>query len=662
MLPPDLPALSAPTDGRVVYAAESFSPYAPATAFDMVSHVPGFRIQDGDDRRGYSGALGNVLIDSVHPNSKTETLEDALKRIPARQVVRIEVWRDGDTSGGGTTPTVLVNVVRVPSALGGVWSFGIEDANTGQPPANGYAAISGRYRKLTYSVGASAYALRRDLPGYRTVRDGDGALLATIQDVSPRTFDQHAVNGDLGYPVAGGQLRVNAALFASQYADRSEAFTYTPQLSQDDRNPYGEDHRSAELGLHFDRPVLGGELTFAGASTRKRFDSAIVADTLGPDGVRWSRFSQTVRHDSGEDIVRADFSRAAGRNHHIDAGVETAINRLTAAAVVSLDLGAGPQALNLPNANIRIVEHRTETFVSDTWTPRPAWSVESRLAYEASRLDFSGDTEASVQLAYVKPSLQISHEIGRQQIRFKIARDVGQLNFDDFTSAEAVADGRLNGGNPGLRPQTAWHSELAFDGRFQKETTASIRLFHDDISDAADLIPIIQGGLTYDAPGNIGKGSIVGAQVTAHLPIAWLPGAAFDIDATARRSQVTDPTTGRTRSLSNLPDRILIAHFRQDIPMSPYAWGIDYANTSAARQFYANEVDSHQDSPSLDLFAEVRLPKTIKLTAYVKSALGSPETRTRTFYDNRPAGAVNHVEDRRSFPGHWLYVTLSGAF
>ncbi len=662
MLPPALPAVSAPFDGRVVYPAESFSAYAPSTAFDMVSHVPGFRIQDGDDRRGYSGALGNVLIDGVHPNSKTETLEDALKRIPARQVVRIEVWRDGDTSGGGTTPTVLVNVVRVPSTLGGVWSVGAEDANAGQPAPNGYAAISGRYRKLTYSLGASTYALHRELPGHRTVCDGNGALLATLQDVSPRAFDQHAVNGDLSYPVAGGQLRVNSAFFASRYADRSEAFTYAPHLSEDDRNPYSEDHRSAELGVHFDRSMLGGELTLAGASTRKRFDSAIIADTLGPDGTRWSRFSQTVRHDSGEDIVRAAFSRAAGRNHHIDAGIETAVNRLTAAAAISLDLGAGPQALDLPNANIRIVEHRSETFVSDTWKPRPAWSVEGRLAYETSRLDFSGDTEASVQLAYVKPSLQISHEIGRQQIRVKIARDVGQLNFDDFTSAEAVADGRLNGGNPGLRPQTAWHSELAFDGRFRKETTASVRLFHDDISDAADLIPITHGGLTYDAPGNIGKGSIVGIQVTAHLPIAWLPGAAFDIDATARWSQVTDPTTGQTRSLSNLPDRILIAHFRQDIPTSPYAWGIDYTNTSAARQFYANEVDSHQDSPSLDVFVEARLPKAIKLTAYVKSALGEPERRTRVFYDDRAADVVNRIEDRRSLPGHWLYVTLSGAF
>ncbi len=54
-----------PTDAEnqlVSYDASFFDRYQPNTALDMVNQLPGFQLDDGDDRRGFGGSLGNLLI------------------------------------------------------------------------------------------------------------------------------------------------------------------------------------------------------------------------------------------------------------------------------------------------------------------------------------------------------------------------------------------------------------------------------------------------------------------------------------------------------------------------------------------------------------------------------------------------------------------------
>ena len=72
------------------FAAAYFAPYNPVTAADMVSRIPGFELRDGDDRRGFGGTAGNLLINGERPSSKA-TPSDLLKRIPATDVARIDV-------------------------------------------------------------------------------------------------------------------------------------------------------------------------------------------------------------------------------------------------------------------------------------------------------------------------------------------------------------------------------------------------------------------------------------------------------------------------------------------------------------------------------------------------------------------------------------------
>ena len=69
-----------------VYPPAFFAAAQPNTAFDMVLLLPGFSLDRGDAVRGFGGAAGNVLIDGARPASKTDSLDEVLKRIPAKSV------------------------------------------------------------------------------------------------------------------------------------------------------------------------------------------------------------------------------------------------------------------------------------------------------------------------------------------------------------------------------------------------------------------------------------------------------------------------------------------------------------------------------------------------------------------------------------------------
>src|SRR5690606_25071899 len=80
-------AAPAQTDtGALVFTPDFFADRRPNTALDMVNRVPGFSLNNGSERRGFEGAVGNVLIDGVRPASKNDTAGNALGRIPAEQV------------------------------------------------------------------------------------------------------------------------------------------------------------------------------------------------------------------------------------------------------------------------------------------------------------------------------------------------------------------------------------------------------------------------------------------------------------------------------------------------------------------------------------------------------------------------------------------------
>lgn len=653
-------ATDEPSGTPLHYEAAYFSQFAPRTALDMLHRLPSFTLRTVDpERRGFSGAVGNVLIDGEQPSAKSQALEDILQRIPASQVVRIEVWRGAQTAGNASGESVLANVMRTPTAGAGVWSAGFEYANRHQPAPNGYMSWAGRVGRTEYSVGARGYSLERDLPATRRIFNGTGELVELRKERSPREFDEQALDGELTRDLFGGTVRATGQIYRSDYeqANTLRHSSTDGAWLGDELAPYQESKRTEELGVSYRIP-WGAELT--AVHTGEEFTSSADISKRTAAALEQSSLHQVL--DSEETILRGTVERNPTPNQRLQIGSEAALNTLDADLDLRVFADGAWFAVEVPNSRMHVEEHRAESFITHVWRAG-SWTTESRLAGEYSKLDFSGDVRQSVDLTYLKPSVQLSRAFGREhQLRVRVGREVGQLDFKDFASAVSLSDDLIDGGNPDLKPQTAWRVELALDLRFDARTTLATRVFHDWIDDAVDLVPLDDSSIA--APGNIGRGSLDGVQVSFAVPLdRFLAGSSLKADSTFQRAMVTDPLTGRERPSSDFEKRNVIkAEFRHDLAARGFAWGVKYAYESSRIDYRIDETDRQRKSPSLDVDLERSLFSGTKLTLSAISVQGSPELRTRKFYEPNRAGTLERIEEIRAYPGRWLMLTLDGKF
>jgi len=319
--------------------------------------------------------------------------------------------------------------------------------------------------------------------------------------------------------------------------------------------------------------------------------------------------------------------------------------------------------VTLPNANLSVEETRAEAFVSHAWRFAPLWSLDSRLAVENSRLSFTGDTEQSVSLTYVKPRFQLTRQLGRHQLQMRVFRDVGQLDFNDFVSSAQFADDIIQGGNPDLRPQTAWAMEIDTDLRFAGDGAFRLRGFRHFVDDVVDFVPVGLPGEQFDAPGNIGEGSIIGAEVSLRLPLGrLLRGGTFNLGGVWQDTEVRDPLTGEQRQFSDFLENSINAELRQDLQAARVAWGVGYRAFSRDTDYRLTEVNRFRQIRELNLFAETTWIKDFKIRLDLQSALDSTEDRDRRIYLPDRTGLLARRESGSYHPGHWWLLSISSSF
>jgi hypothetical protein len=659
---------------RVSYDAAFFAQFHPQNALDMVNQTPSFSLNGGDDRRGFSGAVGNLLIDGRRPVAKSQSVSSILQQIPASQVLRIEVLRGAAVAGDASGQSVLVNVVRVPSSGSGTWDAGGE-WNQNHVAPQGDVNWSGRNGDIDYGLGASFYSQIRSLPGYRQIFDGAGNRIGTVDTPSPRSFRETAINGNFAMPLFGGRLSTTEQIDVWQSKNRNgyDVFNEPGHIESEFlENDTNEHQRSFEVGANYDRELGSWDLSLVGLVNRRHYIyKEADEDTNFLDPL--SSFDLSIRQErnSGESILRGSLARDFSAHHHLEFGIEGAINTLDAMFAIA---GQAPP----PDANVNVEEHRAEAFASYTWRPNTHWSVESRLAEEVSTLDFTGDTNQSVDLKFLKPSIQISRTFDDgNQLRLRAYRDVGQLNFDDFVSAVSTADNLINGGNPDLVPETAYRLALGGDLKLPFGAALTFELTHHWISDAADVVEIISPNpnqepldpnddfLFFDAPGNIGSGWANSLTMHYTMPFSpLLPGAKLTLDGTFWQTRVTDPVTGQHRSISGRPDAQISAEFRQDLNDRNVSWGVEYQLVTEQQYFRHNETDTQQEGPYLDVFVETTALPGLKVKATFANTLGSAVIRQRNFFEPDRNGPLVRAEHReRAFDdAPWLILSVSGTF
>ncbi|MET0274057.1 MAG: TonB-dependent receptor [Phenylobacterium sp.] len=655
------PAPAPPERGVIAYPPSFFADSAPTNAYDMVIRLPGFSFDKGQAVRGLAGSGGNVLIDGQPPVSKNDLLDEALKRIPAASIARVELIRGGAPGIDMEGRTVMANVVR--KAGGGfratvaLGDYFISDGRTlpGMRAEAQRRWSGGRSAEVSQVYGSGPNDEFGDGHRVRTAADGRTLIRSDIDADSEGT--KIWTTGAYETPLAGGRARINGAFMLTP----SSVELYDRYVGGGREYEYDRiDKLQAELGGRYSRN-LTARLALEAVGFQQWNNNRTTVHFEAPNLVR----DFLLDRDTTETVGRLNLKFRQTERMFLEAGGEAALNRLDSETRLSVNAAT----VRVPAANVQVEETRGEVFARATWRTTPTLTLEAGVRQEASRVTSQGDVVLEKSLAFTKPRAALTWAPGAlNQIRLRVEREVAQLNFDDFVASPNVAStGTLVSGNPDITPQQAWVLEAAWERRFWTSGAAVLTLRHHEINDVVDRVPVFSpaGVVLADAPGNIGKGTKDEAAVSLTLPLdrfhiraAQLKGA-----ATWRWSEVTDPLTGEDREISGLRPSEWDARFSQDLPRWKTTWGLDAIGAFRERYYRLSEVETRKFSTSVWLFAEWKpKPSWILRTEFQGVTFRNVKRIREVYAGPRDVNGLAYTDVRDLEWGGAIYVRLRKTF
>ncbi|MDP2260664.1 MAG: outer membrane beta-barrel protein [Caulobacter sp.] len=645
--------------GVTPYVAAFFTEFQPTTAFDMLARVPGFAFDGGDSVRGYGGAAGNVLIDGQRPASKNDPLENVLRRIQAGQVERVDIIQGGAPGIDMQGKTVIANVILRKDS-GGQWLLAVassvfQDGRT--TPALRFEGSRGLGDgKFEWSILPFRFVDDGAGEGPRTRRDGAGVLLR--DSFSDETGGGRGLEAKSGWkgPLAGGRLSLNTSYRFEHYDWSLDEIATFPAP---DRLLVIDDFRrtDGEIGGSWERALNARTRLELTALTNRRYTEFSSAfDNGTDDGV----FSESG--ERGETIARGVLRYTLSPTLSVEGGGEAAFNFLDS----STDFVQNGVPVVLPAANVRVEERRGEVFGATTWRPRPGLSLEAGLRVEVSTIRQSGDTNLEKSFTYPKPRLSATWSpTASDQIRLRVEREVGQLDFGDFVSSTAFSTGVVTAGNADLEPSKMWTMEAAYERKFWKDGAVVVTLTHQEITDATDRVPIIGPGYAFDAPGNIGDGAADSLAVSLNLPLGrfGVSGGLLKAKGEWTRSEVTDPTTGETRRMSGQEPFEGEINFSQDLPRYRFQWGVNAFLGFEETYYRFDQIETVELETWYQIYIDYKPTPTFSVRVEAQNLAARDFIRNREVYAGpRDTTALAYTDARPLNFDPFLYVRLRKTF
>jgi outer membrane receptor protein involved in Fe transport len=672
--------LPASVAGQRSFTPDFFALYAPVTALDIVSRVPGFSIDDGGDRRGFGDNAGNVLIDGDRPSTKADDIRTILSRIPANQVVRIELSEQAGTASDARGQAQVVNVIRTSgNSLSGTYETNLELGERSGISPFGKASVNLRRGDTSYDLAVKHFSQYNRYEGPETTFDGkqlrtgsrylagngrnsDSSLSAAMK--SHKGDIKYSLNGK--FAVEWGRDNRLADIFA---ADGRLIGLET--LAE--RNPKSE--IAYELGGDVEFPISAALKTKIVALFNRDDQKDNGRIDIAGSGVSSSSFVTNSRNISTEAILRVQNDWAVAPKHAVQFGVEVALNRLNSTFVGTST--ANGVVTDFPPSNAQVREWRVEPFISDVWSLSPAWKLELGLVPEISWLNVDGASVERRKFTFWKPRAVATWTINpATSLELRAARDVNQLDFYDFaTSVDLGLGGQVDAGNAQLVPEKSTQFSAKLKHSFWDKGSVQLLGSYVFVSDTQDLVPILVRDATgavvdrFDGPGNIGNSKRWNIEFETTLPLdrltkpLGLSGMEIKYTVHYHGTRVTDPVTGVSRRKSNRP---LVHHdvdFRHDISSLGIAWGGEAHWERESIGYYVDLVDRFARGPDVFLFVEYKKFSLGTLRFDVANPFDQRLERQRNFYsDTRASNTIIQTVERRRSRDRRYMLSLSGKF
>lgn len=665
--------------GTNSFAPDFFESYAPRTASDMIARIPGFQIISSSSKRGLGQGGANILINGERISGKTSASTQLL-RINAANVVRIEIIDGTSLDIPGLTGEVA-NIITKSTGLSGSWSWDPQIRDYLSPVLlKGSVTVSGETGNLSYSVRLKNHSFHFGNGGIEERFLADGTLIETRDEDSQFYGDVPGISTSLTWkPKPDHTVNLNAAVngYIFTNSERSQHTSVVPIPGKSDDNQTlfsgGEDEWNAEIDGDYEFPAgpeaLGGKLKLIGyyrfehSPTVSRFDT--FSDT-GPNTghISGSRFFRKA--DEAEAIARAEYSWSKNKGRDWQLSVEGTFNYLD---ITSDFLALNPAAgsffeIPLPGSTSRVEELRSEATLTHSRTLSPKWDLQVSGGVEYSEISQSGATGQVRDFVRPKGFISTTYKpTDDLNIRTRVEREVGQLNFFDFTSSVNFEDGLHSAGNSNLVPEQSWLGSLEFDKDFGSGNTFKAKFYGALISDLVDRIPV---GATGDAVGNIDSAARYGVDFNATVKgEKWgIKGTQLDLVLELRKSSVDDPLTQIARRLNRDKKTSWRAAFRHDIPNTNWAYGTDINHTSNAASFRLTAISRETNNkPSMEAYIEHKDLFGLKIRVTALNLLDQHDDLIRQlFTTRRDVGTLDIVEIRNRQFGTGLRFNVSGTF
>ncbi|BCT90985.1 TonB-dependent receptor [Lysobacter helvus] len=654
-------------EGARTYLPADFARFSPNNALDMLEQVPGFVIREAVQERGLGQATGNVLLNGQRLSGKSNDVLGQLGRIPAANVVRIEI-RDGATMDIPGLAGQVANVITKAEGISGQWEWrpDVRKYYTDPQYTRGNVSVSGTAGRVDWTVGLTNNGNHSGAGGPTVIYNADGTVRERRNEEWTGESDSPTFSTQLGYNGAEGQKGNFNGRVQHVYFDYIEEGVRAgnPFIPDRFRTINSEEGgHNYELSGDYEFGFGKGRLKFIGLDsfTHSPTSDTVVDDYFDATPSDGARFARTG--DQEERIARAEYRWKAHGDWQVS--TEYAFNSLDSVAnLYVLDGTTGAfLAVPLPGGTATVQEDRYEVMGSYGRALTPALALQVNVGGEYSKIEQVG--AGGLTRSFRRPKGQVSlawQASPKMDWNFKLERRVGQLDFYDFLANVNLTNGQSNAGNAELVPPQTW--ELSAEGheKLGKWGSTTLRLYAQRIDDIVDTIPIGEFG---ESPGNIDRATIYGFEWKSTInldPIGWT-GAKIDATWQMEESEVKDPLTGENRPISNNLQSFADVSLRHDIPGTQWAWGGDVNYSYYELDYRLTEVGRQWEGPVWgNLFIENKdvFGMTVRFTA---GNLGDAMSMwDRTVYVDRRTGPVDFHEMRNRRIGPIYSLTVSGKF
>lgn len=653
---------------RQVYTAEDFARFAPKNALDMVEQVPGFQIRDNGQERGLGQANDNVLVNGERLASKSASVREELARIPAGDIIRIEIVDGASLDIPGLSGQVANIIVRASRGLSGQFqwnpSFRAHSANPSL--LGGEVSAKGSSGPVEFTVALSNDAGRRAARGPTEIFDGGGALIERRDTVLAIVNERPKLALGLKYDGPGdnvGNLNLSSAkpffdLEDDELRVRRGGIDGTRALRARER---GYDY---EISANYDFALGPGRLKLIALENYddKRFSETAVFAFADGRADMGSRYSQHL--DSGERVGRAEYGwKMGGAGWQV--ALEGAFNRLDKeASLFDLDPAGAFVELPFPGGDGGVTEDRYEAVISYGRPLTPRLTIQLSAGGEYSKISQTGVAQATRSFIRPKGSINLAWAPWAGfDMSLKVERRVGQLQFEDFLARVFLDQGNQNATNADLVPEQSWDTDLTIKKSLGIWGSTNLRLFLRETEDIVATVPLPGGA---EGRGNIDRLSRKGLEWTSTIRFdsVGFNGAKLDANLIWEDSSLADPLTGLSRQLDSLTTFLLDLDFRHDVPDSDWAWGGSFLHRKSERYFRLREFGLDRVGPVFaSLFLEHKDVFGLTVRGSADNLLNLRRKLDRTLFAGpRNSAPILFIERRDQQIGPIFNLTVKGSF